>query len=100
MATFTATILAMCRDGQDFSVRQLALLGVIAKAKKPEERTIRALAVTLDISKPATTRGADVLVAWKFAKRVLDPNDARSVFVEITDAGRAYATRINNGWTE
>lgn len=68
------------------TIRQLVLLSRLPGAEAAT-RTVRHLAQALDISKPAVTRSIDRLEADGFAKRRNDPNDKRSIFVEITALG-------------
>jgi DNA-binding MarR family transcriptional regulator len=74
------------KDHPEVTVRQLTVLALLSEAK-PKDRTIRALAEAMGINKPSITRAADRLTLEKLAIRRPDPNDKRSVYVEITKAG-------------
>lgn len=100
MATFTATALAMCRDKQEISIRSIALLHVIGDTEGKDGRTVRAAAAALVIPKPSVTRNADALEEAKLIRRRQDPNDRRSVFLEITAAGTKLLNKMDNGWSK
>jgi DNA-binding MarR family transcriptional regulator len=52
------------------------------------------LAGTLNISKPAVTRGVDRLEELDLALRRGDPEDRRSVLIMPTDSGRAFVKEL------
>jgi len=71
----------------DLSVRQLSVLLKCAEDKQ----TVRGLAETLEINKPAVTRAADKLEENGWLERKLDTSDRRSVFLVLTRSGRKFA---------
>ena len=79
-------LLTLVRNGTDATVRQLAVLGECLE--KPQ--TVRDLAEKLNVAKPAITRAADRLEEWEFLARKKDPDDRRSVFLELTRKGRRF----------
>lgn len=84
-----ATLVAGVRAaGPDLTARQLALLLIVYLAPAPH--TVRGLARTLAISKPAVTRALDRLGALGFARRKRDEADKRNVLVERTAKGSAF----------
>ena len=88
-------------DGPDLSARQTALLLTV---HLDEERyTVRALAKRLGLCKPAVVRALDSLQAMGLLRRVRDPQDKRSVFIEPTLEGSekliAIAQIIHNSFS-
>lgn len=100
MPTFTATALAMCRAGKEDSFLQIAMLGILAKTRRSEERTVRAVSDATGVPRPTISRNADQLVQRGLIENNPDPSDRRSVLLEITPDGTAYVRRMNNGWSE
>lgn len=78
-------------DHSDLTVRQLSTL--LACAKQPQ--TVRGLAITMGVSKPAITRAADKLQGLKLLTRTPDKKDKRSVFLSLTKAGQAFASNFS-----
>ena len=83
-----AMVSALNRDLPDLTQRQLALL--LQVYLEPPPHTVRGLAVTLNISKPAVTRALDRLSAEGFLTRKIDQADKRSVLVERTVKGSVF----------
>ena len=76
------------RDSPDLSQRQL---GVFLTCYLQEGgHTVRGLAATLNVSKPAITRALDRLGELDLARRKTDPADRRSVLVQRTLKGTAF----------
>ena len=76
------------RDTPDLSARQMAL--VLTVYLTPAPHTVRALAGTLNISKPAITRALDRLSALGLIKRKTDETDRRSVLIQRTVKGSVF----------
>jgi DNA-binding MarR family transcriptional regulator len=76
------------RDSADLSARQMALLLTVYLTPPPH--TVRGLAVTLNVSKPAVTRALDRLSELGMIKRKVDEADRRSVLVQRTVKGSVY----------
>ena len=76
------------RDGPDLSARQMALLLTVYLTAPPH--TVRGLAVTMNVSKPAITRALDRLSELGLVKRKTDDTDRRSVLVQRTVKGSVY----------
>lgn len=82
------TIVAMVRrDGPDLSARQLGVFLTTYLAEGPH--TVRGLAASLNVSKPAITRALDRLGELDLTRRKTDPQDRRSVLVQRTMKGSA-----------
>lgn len=76
------------RQLPDLTQRQFALLLHVYHAPPPH--TVRGLAATLNMSKPAVTRALDRLSILGFLKRKTDETDRRSVLVQRTVAGSVF----------
>ena len=72
-------------DAPDLSTRQLAIM--LNVYLRPGPHTVRGLAETLNISKPAVSRALDSLGSQGLARRQRDQADRRNVIVERTEAG-------------
>ena len=76
------------RDTPDLSARQLALLLTVYLTPPPH--TVRGLAETLNVSKPAITRALDRLGTLGYVRRKTDESDRRNVLVQRTVKGSVY----------
>lgn len=83
-----AIIESVRRDGPDLSARQMALLLTVYLTPPPH--TVRGLAQTLNVSKPAITRALDRLAELGMVKRKTDDADRRSVLVQRTVKGSVF----------
>ncbi|CAA7621118.1 MULTISPECIES: MarR family transcriptional regulator [Magnetospirillum] len=83
-----AIVESVRRDGPDLSARQMALLLTVYLTPPPH--TVRGLAITLNVSKPAITRALDRLSELGLIKRKIDETDRRSVLVQRTVKGSVY----------
>lgn len=88
------------RGRRDLNLRQLAMILVTYVAR--EKQTVRGLAVTLDVSRPAVSRALDRLGALRLISREIDSHDRRSIRVGLTRQGVAYVRGLGNagmaGW--
>lgn len=75
-------------DAPDLSARQMAILLTVYLTPPPH--TVRGLAHTLNISKPAVTRALDRLGELGLLKRRPDETDRRSVLVQRTVKGSVF----------
>lgn len=80
--------------GPDLSSRQLALLLTVYLTVPPH--TVRGLAATLNISKPAISRALDRLGRLGFIRRKRDDADRRNVLVQRTVKGSVFLTEFAN----
>jgi DNA-binding MarR family transcriptional regulator len=79
--------------GPDLSSRQLALLLTVYLTPPPH--TVRGLAGTLSISKPAISRALDRLGRLGFVRRKRDDADRRNVLVQRTVKGSVFLTEFS-----
>ncbi|MDX5366697.1 MAG: MarR family winged helix-turn-helix transcriptional regulator [Alphaproteobacteria bacterium] len=76
------------QEGPDLSSRQLAIMFIVYL--DPPPHTVRGLAATLGVSKPAITRALDTLGGLDLLKRLRDDADRRNVLVQRTVKGAAF----------
>lgn len=82
------------RDAPDLSARQMALLLTVYLTPPPH--TVRGLAATLNVSKPAITRALDRLGTLDMIRRKQDEADRRSVLVQRTVKGSVYLSEFSD----
>jgi len=82
------TLAQMARGQPDLTTRQMAVL--LHVYLEPPPHTVRGLAATLGISKPAVTRALDRLSDLGFIRRKRDDSDRRNVLVQRTVAGSVF----------
>ncbi|MHB0664232.1 MarR family winged helix-turn-helix transcriptional regulator, partial [Roseomonas mucosa] len=88
------TVVALVRrDGPDLSARQLGVFLTTYLSDGPH--TVRGLAATLNVSKPAITRALDRLGELDLTRRKTDPQDRRSVLVQRTPKGTSLLREIS-----
>ena len=75
-------------DAPDLSARQMGLLLTVYLT--PPSHTVRGLAESLKISKPAVTRAIDRLSEMDMVRRKTDENDRRSVLIQRTVRGSVF----------
>ena len=75
-------------DAPDLSARQMAMLLTVYLTPPPH--TVRGMAATLNISKPAVTRAIDRLGELGLVRRKPDENDRRSVLIQRTVKGSVF----------
>jgi DNA-binding MarR family transcriptional regulator len=83
-----AIVESVRRDAPDLSARQMALLLTVYLLPPPH--TVRGLAQTLNVSKPAITRALDRLGDYGLIKRKVDDHDRRSVLIQRTVKGSVF----------
>lgn len=89
-----ALVESVRRDTPDLTARQLAVLLTVYIESPPH--TVRGLAATLNVSKPAITRALDRLGEYGFVRRKADENDRRSVLVQRTVKGSVFLTEFGD----
>jgi DNA-binding MarR family transcriptional regulator len=95
LPTLRDTIIGtVTRGGPDLSARQFGIMLICYLDEDPH--TVRELAATLEISKQATTRSLDRLVALNLAKRGPDARDGCSVLVLRTMEGAAFMSDLRS----
>ena len=79
---------ALNRSLPDLTQRQFALFLEVYLASPPH--TVRGLAKTLNMSKPAVTRAIDRLEKLEFVRRKTDERDKRSILVQRSVKGSVF----------
>jgi DNA-binding MarR family transcriptional regulator len=98
LSLWHAVTLAGVRDAApDLTQRQLAIL--LHVYLNPPPHTVRGLAATLGVTKPAITRALDSLGAIGLLKRRRDEDDRRNVLVQRTVKGSVYLSEFGEGVT-
>lgn len=75
-------------DAPDLTARQMALLLTVYLTPPPH--TVRGLADSLKVSKPAITRAIDRLGDMELVRRKVDEEDRRSVLIQRTVRGSVF----------
>jgi DNA-binding MarR family transcriptional regulator len=90
------------REAPDLSARQMAVL--LTVYLRPPPHTVRGLAQTMHISKPAVSRALDRLCKLELVRRKKDEADKRNILVTRTVRGsiflREYGEIISAAATE
>jgi DNA-binding MarR family transcriptional regulator len=79
-------------SGPDLSARQMAIL--LHVYLTPPPHTVRGLAATLNVSKPAITRALDSMGQIGLVKRRRDETDRRNVLVQRTVKGSVFLSEF------
>lgn len=86
---FRRTVVTTVRqDSPDLSARQMALLLTVYLTEPPH--TVRGMAESLKVSKPAITRALDRLTDLKLIRRKKDDEDRRNVLIQRTVRGSVF----------
>ena len=89
------TVVNCVLQGYDeLTIRQLAI--VLITYLDEDLQTVRGLAATLNISRPAVSRALDRLGDFGLIRRQMDPRDRRSVLVRRTRAGTDRIQDLHN----
>lgn len=81
-------VVGLNRSLPDLTTRQFALFLEVYLAPPPH--TVRGLAKTLNMSKPAVTRAVDRLEKLEFVRRRTDEQDKRSILVQRSVKGSVF----------
>lgn len=96
LAPFYSAVTGVIRDPtlHDMTLRQLAIMMVVANKAPGATFSIREVHNILGMSKPAITRGCSLLENKGLLTRKFQPQDKRLVTLELTKAGSAYLARM------
>jgi DNA-binding MarR family transcriptional regulator len=93
LGLWQTVLVSMVRDDRpDLTMRQMALLLTVYTT--PQPHTVRGLARTLNISKPAVTRALDRLCGLELTRRKRDQTDRRNVLIQRTVKGSVYLSEL------
>ena len=87
-----AIVESVKREAPDLSARQMAILTTVYL--EPPPHTVRGLAETLNVAKPAVTRAIDRLSELGLVRRKPDPEDRRSILVQRTVKGSVFLSEF------
>lgn len=87
------TVDGVRKDAADLTARQLAVLLSVYVTEGPH--TVRGLAASLNVTKPAITRALDRLTELQMVTRERDEQNRRSVLVQRTEQGSAYLAQMS-----
>lgn len=85
-------VTSLHQEAPDLTARQMALLLTVYTSDGPH--TVRGLAESLKISKPAVTRALDRLSELDFARRKRDEADRRNVLIQRTVKGSVFLSEF------
>lgn len=85
-------VTSLHQEAPDLTARQMALLLTVYTIDGPH--TVRGLAESLKISKPAVTRALDRLSELDFARRKRDETDRRNVLIQRTVKGSVFLSEF------
>jgi DNA-binding MarR family transcriptional regulator len=88
MADVHTTMLRLVREDTDLTSRQL----VVLMECKAGPRTVRGMAEVMRVPKPAVTRAIDRVEGLGLVERKDDPDDRRSVLVQLTAKGKRFVS--------
>ncbi len=89
-----ALVASVRGDAPDLSARQMSLMLSVYLGEGPH--TVRGLAQTLRISKPAVSRALDRLGELGYVYRQRDELDRRNVLVQRTQSGARFLTDFSH----
>ena len=89
-----ALVTSVRGEAADLTSRQMAVLLTVYLDDGPH--TVRGLAKTLNISKPAVTRALDRLGMFELVRRKSDDADRRSVVVQRTVKGSVFLSEFGD----
>ncbi len=92
---YDVTLAGVRGETADLTQRQMAIL--LHVYLKPPPHTVRGLAATLDVTKPAITRALDTLGRLGLLKRRRDDADRRNVLVQRTVKGSVFLSEFADG---
>jgi DNA-binding MarR family transcriptional regulator len=78
-------------DSEEITAAQLRTLRQLSSV---EHLTVGSIADGLNISYPAASKAVDRLVERDLASRTRDPDDARTIHVQLTERGREVVQRL------
>ena len=75
------------RSQNQLTIREMLLLGFIERFKKNNHHTVMNVAKYLQISPPIISNSVKSLIRKGYIKKVINHDDNRSYFLELTDKG-------------
>jgi len=75
------------RSNNSLTMREMLLLGMLERLKKTNNHTVMNLAKYLQVSPPIISNSVKSLIRKDYLKKVLNPEDNRIFFLELTEKG-------------
>ncbi len=75
------------RSQNKLTIREMLLLGFLERTKKNNDHTVMNIAKYLQVSAPVISISVKSLIRKGYIKKILNPEDNRSFFLELTDKG-------------
>jgi DNA-binding MarR family transcriptional regulator len=75
------------RSNNTLTMREMLLLGMLERLKKTNNHTVMSLAKYLQVSPPIISNSVKSLIRKDYLKKVLNPEDNRIYFLELTEKG-------------
>jgi DNA-binding MarR family transcriptional regulator len=75
------------RSQNNLTIREMLLLGFLERMKKNNSHTVMNVAKYLQVSAPVISSSVKSLIRKGYIKKVLNPEDNRIFFLELTEKG-------------
>jgi DNA-binding MarR family transcriptional regulator len=75
------------RSNNSLTMREMLLLGMLERLKKTNNHTVMSLAKYLQVSPPIISNSVKSLIRKNYLTKVLNPDDNRIYFLELTEKG-------------
>ena len=75
------------RSNNSLTMREMLLLGMLERLKKTNNHTVMNLAKYLQVSPPIISNSVKSLIRKNYLTKVLNPDDNRIYFLELTEKG-------------
>jgi DNA-binding MarR family transcriptional regulator len=76
------------RSQNSLTIREMLLLGLLDRMKKNNDHTVMNIAKYLQVSPPVISNSVKSLIRKGYLKKVLNTNDNRVYFLELTEQGK------------
>lgn len=76
------------RSQNKLTIREMLLLGLLDRMKKNNDHTVMNIAKYLQVSPPVISNSVKSLIRKGYLKKVLNTNDNRVFFLELTEQGK------------
>ena len=84
------------RSQNNITIREMLLLGFLDRLKKTGNNTVMNVAKYLQVSPPVISNSVKSLIRKGYIKKVLNPEDNRIFFLELTEKGQQSNLRSFN----
>ena len=84
------------RSQNKLTIREMLLLGILERMKKNNDHTVMNIAKYLQVSPPVISNSIKSLIRKGYLNKVLNPEDNRIFFLELTEKGHFSNQRSFN----